>query len=194
MNDELERILKSGRELGYPLIKDESVDYLINAIKEYKPKSILEIGTAIGYSGSVMLGVSDGSFLTTLEKNTQSAEIAKSNFEKLGLSARVNVINVDAIDYLKKCNQKFDFIFLDGPKGQYVHYLKYLINMLNAGGVLFSDNVLFRGYVRGGVEFPKRFKTIVQNMREFLNIIESDKNLSTTIYDVGDGISISIKQ
>ena len=194
MSEKIDEILKYGREFGFPLIKDDAVHLLIAKVKEFKPKRILEIGTAIGYSGSQMLDAYSGSTLVTLEKNSESATIAVNNFEKLGLNKRVQVINCDAKAYLDSCNEKFDFIFLDGPKGQYLHYLEQLINLLNNGGVLFADNVLFRGYVNGGVEYPHKFKTIVTNLRQFLEKIQIDDRLNTTIYEIGDGVSISVKK
>lgn len=192
MNNEINEILKFGRELGYPLMLDNSVKLLIETVQNLKPDKVLEIGTAIGYSGSLILSSCDCN-LITLEKNSDSAEIAKSNFAKLGLSDRVQVINVDAMDYLTNCNEKFSFIFLDGPKGQYLHYKDKLIDLLEVGGVLLADNVLFRNYVRGNEEVPRKFKTLVNNLRLFLNQIENDKRLQTTIYNIGDGVSISKK-
>ncbi|MBQ8749334.1 MAG: O-methyltransferase [Clostridia bacterium] len=192
MNNEINEILKFGRELGYPLMLDDSVKLLIETVQNLKPNKVLEIGTAIGYSGSLILSSCDCN-LITLEKNSDSAEIAKSNFAKLGLSDRVQVINVDAMDYLINCNDKFSFIFLDGPKGQYLHYKDKLIDLLEVGGILLADNVLFRNYVRGNEEVPRKFKTLVNNLRLFLNQIENDKRLQTTIYNIGDGVSISKK-
>ena len=192
MSEEIDNILKYGRELGFPLIKDDSVRVLIESVKKYNPKRILEIGTAIGYSGAQMLNVCDAN-LITLEKNSDSANIALQNFKNLNLQNRVQVINCDAKDYIEKCTEKFDFIFLDGPKAQYLHYKEKLIDLLNVGGVLFADNVLFRGYVKGGKEFPHRLKTIVVNLRQFLDEIVNDNRLKTEIIDVGDGVSISVK-
>ena len=194
MSEEIDKILKYGREFGFPLIKDDAVELLIDSVKKLKPKTILEIGTAIGYSGAQMLFACESSTLVTLEKNSESVRIAEQNFKKLDLTKRVTIINCDAMDYINSCDDKFDFIFLDGPKGQYLHYKDKLIDMLNSGGALFADNVLFRGYVRGGKEFPHKFKTLVVNLRQFLSEIENDDKLVTTIYEIGDGVSISIKK
>ncbi|MGN1227576.1 MAG: O-methyltransferase [Christensenellales bacterium] len=193
MLDKLEEILKFGRDFGFPLIRDDSANFLVETVRQYQPKKVLEIGTAIGYSGSLILSCCDCK-LITIEKNEQSAKIAKDNFARLGFENRVQVVNDDAKNFIDNCNDKFDFIFLDGPKGQYLHYKEKLINMLNNGGVLFADNVLFRGLVKSSEQPPKQYKTIVNNMRAFLNEIENDDRLETTIYTLGDGVSVSIKK
>ena len=179
---------------GYPILKDESIIRLIAEIKKVNPKNTLEIGTAIGYSGTQMLLNSDA-FLDTIEYNEHSANIARQNFETMGLTSRVNIFVGDAgvvLDELVGKNKQYDFIFLDGPKGQYVKYLERLIGLLREDGVLIADNVLFRGYVRGDI-VPKRFKTLVKRLREFLDRVTSDTRLQTEVLDIGDGLSISKK-
>ena len=189
---DINEILKYGRELGYPLILDDSAKFFIETIKSDQPKKILEIGTAIGYSGSLIL-TNCGGELVTVEKNEQSAKIATENFARQGLSDRVKVINCDAKEFIDNCNDKFDFIFLDGPKAQYLHYKEKLIDCLNVGGVLFADNVLFRGLVCKAGEPERRYRTIVNNLRQFLKEIENDERLETKIYNIGDGVSVSRK-
>lgn len=190
--EEIDKILKYGRELGYPLILDESVKFFIESVSNVQPKKVLEIGTAIGYSGSLILSNCEGE-LITLEKNENSAKIAVENFKKLGFNDRVKVVNCDAGEFIESCKDKFDFIFLDGPKAQYLHYKERLIGLLNIGGVLFADNVLFRGLVCKEGEPERKYRTIVNNLRQFLKEIENDDRLETKIYNIGDGISISKK-
>lgn len=192
MEKEIDEILKRGRALGYPLLLDESVKFFTKFVEELNPKKILEIGTAIGYSGSLMLSVCGGS-LVTLELNERSANIATENFKKLGFSDRVQVVNIDAKEYLQNCQEKFDFIFLDGPKGQYINYKEKLIDLLDVGGVLLADNVLFRGMVESSEPVPHRYRTIVNNMRKFIDEINNDARLETQVYHIGDGISVSKK-
>lgn len=192
MSEEIEDILKFGRELGYPLILDDSAKFFIDLIKAENPHKILEIGTAIGYSGSLILTNCNGQ-LTTLEKNPQSADIARQNFAKQGLSDRVTVLTCDAGEYLPTLSGEFDFIFLDGPKAQYLHYKNDLIRLLRVGGVLVADNVLFRGLVCKAGEPERRYRTIVKNLRQFLKEIENDDNLQTHIHNIGDGVSVTRK-
>lgn len=191
--DNIEELKNFAREKGFPIIKDTGLNKLLEVVRSANPKRILEIGTAVGYSGSLMLFNSEA-ILDTLEKNVESAHLAEANFKDLGLCERVRVLIGDAdklIDTLR--SQKYDLIFLDGPKGQYINYYDRLINMLGSGGVLVADNVLFRGYVRGGNE-PRRYRSLVRHLREFNDAIMNDARVDTIIYDVGDGVSVSRKK
>lgn len=172
-----------------PIVRPKTSEILIEKIKEINPKNILEIGTAIGYSGLLMLNNSSAN-LVTLEKDEKMFNLALRNFKKEGVSDRVNIILGDCKDYIEKEERKFDFIFLDGPKSHYVEYLPHLIKMLNNGGMIFCDNVLFQGLVKSENEPPKKFRTIVNNLRKFLEVVENDKTLNSKVLDVEDGICI----
>ncbi len=172
-----------------PIVRPKTSEILIEKIKEINPKNILEIGTAIGYSGLLMLNNSSAN-LVTLEKDEKMFNLAIQNFEKEGVSDRVNIILGDCKDYIEKEVGKFDFIFLDGPKSHYVEYLPHLVKMLNKGGMIFCDNVLFQGLVKCENEPPKKFRTIVNNLRKFLEIVENDKMLNSQVLDIEDGVCI----
>ena len=172
-----------------PIVRPKTSEILIEKIKEINPKNILEIGTAIGYSGLLMLNNSSAN-LVTLEKDEKMFNLAIQNFEKEGVSDRVNMILGDCKDYIEKEVGKFDFIFLDGPKSHYLEYLPHLVKMLNKGGMIFCDNVLFQGLVKGENEPPKKFRTIVNNLRKFLEVVENDKMLNSQVLDIEDGICI----
>lgn len=175
-----------------PIMKDESMALLSKFCAENKPKRILEIGTYIGFSASVMLSACDGS-LVTLEKNAENAKLAQKNLSLFG--DRAKVILTDAYDYIVRQDiEKFDLIFLDGPKGQYINYLPYLKNLLNDGGLLIADNVYFHGLVRQEGTVKHKLRTIVVNLRKFLKAITTDLDFETTIFDVGDGVSVSKKR
>lgn len=190
--EEIKEIEAFGRINGYPIIREKGAQVLVKLVSENKPKKILEIGTAIGYSGSLMLLNSDAT-LVTLELNEESAKIARENFEKLGLSNRVKVVVGDAKESIQKLNEKFDFIFLDGPKGQYINYLPILLQLLNVGGLLVADNVHYHGLVlKEGVP-EKKHRTIVNNLRKYLQSVTSDDTLETEVLPFADGISISRK-
>ena len=193
MEKEIKEIEAFGRINGYPIVREKGAEVLVNLVKENNPKTILEIGTAIGYSGSLMLLNSQAS-LVTLELNAESAAIARENFKKLGLEDRVTVIVGDAKDSLLKLEGKFDFIFLDGPKGQYINYLPILLNLLNVGGLLVADNVHYHGLVlKEGVP-EKKHRTIVNNLRKYLQSVTNDDTLKTEILPFADGIAISRKE
>ena len=198
MNNELTKErLKQIREYAIinniPILRPQTADLLFENVKSKKPSRILEIGTAVGYSGMIMMSAFDGSELVTIEKDTVSAEIAKENFEYTDCINRANIICGDAIDILPCLEGKFDFIFLDGPKGQYIKYLPYLIDLLNDGGILFSDNVLYRGMVNGKTPVAKKKKTLVKNLRLFLDALDNDDRFVSQTLEIEDGVSISKK-
>lgn len=181
------------KSLGIPTILDDSLNLLLLTVNLKKPKHILEIGTATGMSGISMLYNCDNAFLTTIEKDETSYCTAKNNFEEFGYSNAVKQYLGDAGDILNYLEGSFDFIFLDGAKARYLDYLDDILRLLAPSGVLFADNVLFRGYVDGSVKFGHRDNTIVRNMREFINKMVSFDNFITQIHEIGDGVLISTK-
>ena len=175
-----------------PIMKDESMSFLSQLCAREKPKRILEIGTYIGYSASVMLSSCDAT-VVTLEKNAENAELARKNLVPFG--ERVTVVTCDAFLYIARDDiGKFDLIFLDGPKAQYINYLPFLKELLNEGGVLVADNVYFHGLVRQAGEVKHKLRTIVVNLRKFIDAICLDEDLESEILDIGDGLSVSRKR
>ena len=193
-NSNMQNILAYPRENHIPVLLDDTAKLLFSKINNQNPKNVLEIGTAIGYSGTLILNASNCK-LTTIEKDEASFNLAKHHFEKFGLTNRVNQILGDALEELNnlvKLNKKFDFIFLDGPKGQYIKYLPILKQLLNNGGVLFADNVFFKRMIFIEGTIPHRKRTIVVNLRKFLETVKTDNNFyNVEILDVGDGVLIA---
>jgi caffeoyl-CoA O-methyltransferase len=159
-----------------------------------KPLKILEFGTSVGCSGIALLKASENAELYTVERYEKAFYEAKENFERFGLSSRVHQFMGDALDVVDEVGEGFDFVFLDCNKSKYKDLYPKIKKLLNKGGILFADNVLFRGYVTGEVKAPHRHNTIKNNMRQFLNMITEDSDLITTVSEVGDGISISFKK
>lgn len=191
VNDNLEQLSKHAAENSVPILRHNTACLLSSIASMCKPKEILEIGTAIGYSGLLML-LSCNAKLSTIELDENNANIARKTFASAGVSDRVTLYLGDAFDVISKSTGKYDMIFLDGPKSQYIIYLPYLLQLLNNGGVLVCDNVLFRGLVS---ELPPKSHpkyTICVKLREFLEKISSNDNLQTTLLDIDDGVSISI--
>ncbi len=176
-----------------PVIRDESFELLINTVKKYKPKRILEIGSNVGLSSIAMLLSSEGSKLTGIEIAEDRKKRSEDNFIKFGVKDRAKVFLGDASEILPILTGEYDFIFLDGPKGHYFEYLNSILPILSKGGVLFADNVLFRGYVLGTAKMPHRFATAKHSLESFLNVILHSENLKTEIIDIEDGISITQK-
>lgn len=191
-NQIINEIQQNALESGVPIMRPQSLNILKSLVAIKNPESILEIGTAVGYSGLNMLKMCNAT-LTTIEKDEQSFQIAKSNFSRLGY--KVNQILGDALEVLPTLTSKFDFIFLDGAKSQYVKSLPYLFNLLNKGGVLVADNVLFMGMVNGKVPVKKNKGTIVRNLKAFLQELNTTykTTLTTQLIDIEDGLTISVK-
>ncbi len=177
-----------------PIIRPQSQDLLVSLLKENKPKQILEIGTFIGYSCALMLETCPDVFVTTIEKDKQNYEYAIKNLEDLGFMGRYKAINCDAMDFLiRDKNSKFDLIFLDGPKGQYYKYLPYLKEMLCKGGILVVDDVMFYGLVQSDGKIAHKHRSIVNNLRKFLDMLKNDADFDTQIFEFEDGVSVSRK-
>ncbi len=189
----MQKIEKYARDNNIPVLLDDTAVLLYDVLTREQPKSVLEIGTAIGYSGSLILQSCDAN-LTTIEVDVNSRNIAITHFAEFGYSNRVNSLLGDAYEHILQLHascSKFDFIFLDGPKGQYFKYLPYLIDMLNVGGVLFADNVLFKGKVLQAGFVPHKHRTIVVNMRKYLEEISTNPRYQSHIYNIGDGVAIT---
>ena len=192
--ERLKEIEKFAKVNKIPILHFEARNVLKEIILKYQPKRILEIGTAIGFSGSLMLLLSKNSKLTTIEKSEEAIEIAKQNFKALNLSNRVEVLQGDATEIIETLEAKFEFIFLDGPKAQYVYQLPFLLNLLSDSGVILADNVLFRGLVKSTEPLPKKYKTIILNLRKFIQEVENNSALKSEILTVGDGLMIITKK
>ena len=192
---ELNSIQNKAKSYGVPIIRTKSHEILEEFTKKHQPKHILEIGTAVGFSGITMLSVCQGD-LVTIEHKEDFICQAKENFEKFGLSSRVKIISGDCHVELAKLLSSgefdgyFDMIFLDGPKAQYNLLIDGLILLLKSGGRLVADNVLFRGYVEGTSAVPtRRYKTIIKRLGEFIETCKThDKLTDFELNDVEDGM------
>jgi len=168
-----------------PIVDKETADFLYRLVAEKKPKHILEIGTAIGYSGIVMLSAVEKTFLTTIDKNPRRIEDAADNFAKAGFADRVEMIFIDAVEFLEKNTQKFDFIFLDAAKMQYPKMLPLLKKAILQGGTVVADNVL-------NLKHSNFNQKILPKMEEFCDMLKADKDMNTEFLELGDGLSVSI--
>ncbi len=193
MLSEIYTLREKAKEQGEPILRDKSFEILLDTIRDKQPKKILEIGVNLGLSGIAMLLSSPKAHLTGLEIDENKKQLAIQNYVKFGVSDRAKIFLGDAGEIIPILTGEYDFIFLDGPKGHYYEYLPNLLSVLSIGGVLFADNVLFRGYVNGKVKTPKKFNTTKNSMERFLNAITTDKTLKSTVIDIEDGISITEK-
>lgn len=175
-----------------PIIRDKSAKCLYDFVKDNKFENILEIGCAIGYSGNIILSAG-AKRLTTIDINKEYLKVAKKTFEKFNNLDRVQIILGDAKDVLKDLEnrgKKFDMIFLDGAKGQYIAYLDTLKNLLREGGVIFADNVLLGGMVESNQIIPHKKRTMVMNLRKYLDAV-NHYPYKTDLLRLEDGIAIT---
>lgn len=194
VDEKLMELRNAYRESGVPTLLTESLNELVLMARIKNPVNILELGTATGCSAIALLFACPDAALTTVEKFRKSADEAARNFKTFGVADRITQYVGDAVDIISNLNEKFDFVFLDCNKSKYKDLLPIIKLKMTTGGVLFADNVLYRGYITGEVKAPHRHNTIKNNMREFLRLISTDKGFITTISDVGDGVSISYKK
>ncbi|MGL4403754.1 MAG: O-methyltransferase [Fusobacteriaceae bacterium] len=183
---------KYALEHNVPIISKEVAAYLQFVIRERKPKHVLEVGTAIGYSGIVMgMEMDKDATLTTLEIDPVRMEVAKENFLKSKLNMNdIHLILGDAGEVIPKLNEEvYDFVFIDAAKGQYRKFFDDSYARLEEGGMVFIDNIMFRGYLYK--EYPSKFKTIVRKLDEFITYLYENHNF--VLLPFGDGIGLVIK-
>lgn len=193
INERIKRMRAEYRQNGIPTILDESLNLLLTVLRAKNPQTVLEIGTATGMSGVCLLEAVPSAKLTTIEQDEKSHFAARENFASFGLLSRVNAILGDAGEVLGFLDGPYDFIFLDGAKARYYDYLPELIRLLPSGGVLFADNVLFRGLIECKKP-PHRNMTIVRNMRAFIDELCLGDAFDASVLDVGDGVLIAVKK
>lgn len=160
-----------------------------------KPRSILEIGTAIGFSALLMREYAPpGCHITTIEKYEKRIPIAKDNFARAGAEGDITLLEGDAAEILRSMTGSFDLIFMDAAKGQYIHFLPDVLRLLQPGGLLVSDNVLQHGdIIESRYAVTRRNRTIHTRMRDYLYELTHHPQLETTILPVGDGVTLSVK-
>ncbi len=174
-----------------PIIQKETMWFLRTLLSIKKPKKILEIGTAIGYSSLIFSEyLKEGGKIITVELDEDTAKIAKENFAK-AKNTSIKLIIGDGEDVLNNINEKFDVIFLDANKSLYLRSLPDIMRILNKGGILIADNVLYKGMVASNELETFRKRTLVKNLRDFLYEIAHNDEFTTSILPIGDGISIS---
>lgn len=187
--DEFLKDLRKFAETYHIPIADLEVErFLEFLIKSKKPKKILELGTAVGYSTIHFARHDFVERVLTVEVREDMASIALSNFKKLGLESKIELRLNDAFEELKTMDEEFDFIFIDAAKGQYKYYFDEAIKHLAKGGIIVCDNVLFKGMVADDSKVVKRKITIVRRLREFLDYVFNDERFFASLLSVGDGV------
>lgn len=202
-NEERKQELQKRRleQKDFPIIRVETQKLIENIVQKRKPQMVLELGSGKGYSGSVMLTADDSVNLLTIEKDKDNYTDAMRMYAELDFFERVLPINADAEEVVEKLvgsktGQKFDLILLDCNKSSYNRMFENVVELLSPGGVLIADDCLYHGKVLGEGEIPKKkHRTIVVNMREFIDKVQnSDKLENVTIYDFEDGVLVATKK
>jgi predicted O-methyltransferase YrrM len=188
-------IEKEARADDVPIIRTETASLLKVLLRFQKPKRVLEIGTAVGYSAILMSEcLEPGASIITVEKYEKRIPIARANIERANKTDCITLIEGDALEVMASLEPGFDFIFMDAAKGQYIHFLPEVIRLLNKGGLLVSDNVLQDGdIIESRFAVTRRNRTIHSRMREYLWQLKHMKEFETAVLTVGDGVTISTK-
>lgn len=189
----IEDLEEYAKENNVPIMQKDGIDFLTNYIKENNIKNILEIGSAIGYSAIKMALVSSDIKVTTIERDKDRYDIALSNINKFNLSDRITIINDDALDI--DINDKYDLIFIDAAKAQYIKFFEKFDKNLKKNGVIVSDNLSFHGLVEDDSKTNNRnTKQLVKKIRKYIEYLKHNEKYTTTFYTLGDGVAVSIKQ
>lgn len=178
------------KEHNIPIMEKEGIEYLTNYIQEHKIHSILEIGSAIGYSAIQMARISKDIHVTTIERDEERYKEAIKNIQDFKLNRQIDILFSDAFDV--ELEQKYDLIFIDAAKSQYIKFFEKFKHNLKKTGVIFSDNLKFHGLVEGTDQnLSRNVKGIVRKLRNYIIFLKENQEFETIFLDIGDGISIS---
>lgn len=193
----MNKLRLEARNAHIPILLDETMEFVLEYLKNEKIYNVLEIGTAVGYSASCFSEIlQSNGHIDTIEIEQVRVSEARNNIKNMGLSDIINVIHGDGLEILPKLiekHNKYDFIFIDASKGKYLEFFKYGLELLNDNGIIIADNVLYKGMVLSDYNEHKH-RTAVNKLRAFLKYIQNLDGFKSDIIDIGDGISITRKE
>ena len=194
MREKIIEMEQYANEHNVPIIEKDSIAFIMKFIKANNVKSVLEIGTAIGYSAILMAQADEDVVVTTIERDEGRYMEALKNVKKCGLEKKINVVCQDALE-MNLSGVSYDMIFIDAAKGQYTKFFEKYKYFLNPGGVIISDNLKFHGHVgnRNNIA-SKNLKQLVGKIEDYIDFLKNNEEFETKFYDVGDGLSVSIKK
>ena len=179
-------------EYRVPIIEKKSIARIMQYIKKNNVKSVLEIGTAIGYSAILMASANKDTFVTTIERDEARYMEAIKNVKKCGMEKKINVVFQDALELNLSEELKYDLIFIDAAKGQYTKFFEKYKYFLNPGGCIITDNIKFHGYVGQSSKLDKgNLKSLVEKIENYVEFLKNNEEFDTVFYDDGDGLSVS---
>lgn len=188
---ELQKIKEKALKNHVPIIMDDTLEYIYELYKDKPISSILEIGTAVGYSAICFTKIlKEDGYIDTIERDEERICEAKENLKKAEVENKINIFEGDAVEILPTINKKYDMVFIDAAKGKYPFFLKEALRMLNDNGIILADNILYKGYVMSNYNKHKQ-RTAVRNLREYIKDVTENPNLETEILEIGDGLAVS---
>ena len=191
----LDALEKRALEQEVPIIRPAMQSFLKTLLAYGRPKRILEVGTAIGFSAILMAaGTEADCQITTIEKYEKRIPAARENFAASGYGDRITLLEGDALEVMRSLTEPYDLIFMDAAKGQYLTFLPEALRLLRKGGLLVSDNVLQDGdLIESHYAVERRNRTIYKRMREYLYVLKHTEGLVTSVLPVGDGAAVTVK-
>lgn len=181
-------------EHNVPIIEKESITFIMKYIKTHNIKNILEIGSAIGYSAILMASTSPDVTVTTIERDNARYMECLKNVKKCGFEQKINVVFQDALE-VNLTGVSYDMIFIDAAKGQYTKFFEKFKYFLNDGGIIITDNLKFHGNVGKSKEIEsKNLRSLVEKIENYIEFLKDNKEFQTEFYNVGDGLSVSVKK
>ena len=188
---ELIEIKNKAIEEHIPIIMDDTLQTIRKYLKNRKVDRFLEIGTAVGYSAICFTEfLSADGVIDTIEREKERVEEAKINIKNMNLEDKIKIYEGDALEILPELKGKYDVIFIDAAKGKYPFFLNQALRLINHKGIIFADNILYKGYVMSDYNKHKQ-RTAVRNLREYIKEVSENPNLETEILEVGDGLAVS---
>ena len=193
---ELGKLEEEAHVAEVPVIPHETVVFLKFLLGQLQPERILEIGAAIGFSSSVMATtIGENAHVTTIDRFDVMIEKAKKNYERLGLTDKVTLLEGQAADILPELSGPYDFIFMDSAKSKYIEFLPECLRLLRKGGVLMVDDIFQGGTILlPDEEIPRGKRAIHRKLNEFLRVVMDHPDLTSTILPLGDGVILMTKE
>ena len=180
-------------EHNVPIIEKDSIAFIMKYIKSHNIKNVLEIGSAIGYSAILMASASADVYVTTIERDETRYMECLKNVKKCGLDKKINVVYQDALE-VNLSNVEYDLIFIDAAKGQYTKYFEKFKYFLTKDGTIITDNLKFHGHVGKSSKIESsNLRNLVKKIEGYIDFLQENKDFDTKFYDVGDGLSVSVR-
>ena len=192
MKENIMEMEKYASENNVPISEKDSIAFIMKYIKKNNIKSVLEIGSAIGYSTILMASSNQDTIVTTIERDETRYMECLKNVKKCGMEKKINVVYQDALELNLSEDLRYDLIFIDAAKGQYIKFFEKYKNFLNPNGTIITDNINFHGYVGQSSKLDKgNLKSLVEKIEKYIEFLKTNPEFDTKFYDIGDGLSVS---